>query len=276
MSRREPTPAIVMAIAMLGPLLTLPGHLVAQTVQGRPVSSGTSLGLAAIDAAARDGKYLFLFFWKENDQNTQSMYQVFQSAMSKWSDAAYSAGIRLADANEKPVVDKFGVSRAPMPLVLALAPNGAVTKGLPIKFDESQLRQAFVSSCTAKCLKAIQDRKLVLLCVQSRRTRFNDLAWKGVRDFKADARFASATEIVALDPDDRTEATFLKDLQVDPRTPQAVTVLLAPPGQPIAKFVGAVGKDQIVGKVASAQSGPCADGKCGPGGCGPKRQEVHR
>ena len=50
-------------------------------------------------------------------------------------------------------MDKFGVSRAPMPLVLALAPNGAITKGFPIKFDEKQLREGFVSPCTAKCLK---------------------------------------------------------------------------------------------------------------------------
>jgi len=271
MSRREPTPAIVMAIVLLSPFMAVPGQVMAQAVQGRTVSSSTSKGLAAIDAAARDGKYTFIFFWKENDQSTQSMYQVFQSAMSKWSDATYSIGIQVTDANEKPVVDKFDVSRAPMPLVLALAPNGAVTKGLPIKFDENQLRQAFVSSCTAKCLKAIQDRKLVLLCVQSQRTQFNDVAWKGARDFKADARFASATEIVALNPDDPTEAAFLKDLQVDPRTPQAVTVLLAPPGQPIARFAGAVSKEQIVAKVSAAQSGPCANGQCGPGGCGPKK-----
>jgi hypothetical protein len=142
---------------------------------------------------------------------------------------------------------------------------------LPVKFDENQLREAFVSPCTARCLKALQDRKLVLLCVQNEKTQFSQVAWRGAQDFKADARFAHATEIVPLNPDDQTETLFLRDLQVDPRTPQAVTVLLAPPGQAIATFAGAVSKDQIVAKVASAQSGPCANGQCGPGGCGPKR-----
>lgn len=276
MSRTEPTRAIVMTIALCVFLTATPRQAVAQATQGhtvasRIVSRSTSKGLAAIDSAARNGKYLFIFFWKTNDEQSQTMYGVFQSTMNKWAKSTDSIGVNIADPKEKPVVDKFGVSRAPMPLVLALAPNGAITKGFPIKFDESQLRQAFVSPCTARCLKALQERKLVLLCVQNQRTQFSQVAMQGVQNFKADVRFAKATEIVTLNPDDRSEAVFLKDLQVDPRTPTAVTLLLAPPGAPIAKFAGPVTKDQIVTKVSAAKSGPCANGQCGPGGCGPKK-----
>ncbi|MHC4399161.1 MAG: hypothetical protein ACYTG0_05750 [Planctomycetota bacterium] len=233
------------------------------------MSPSTSKGLAAIDTAARDGKYLFVFFWKANDEQSRSMHGVFQSAMSKWAESANSIGVQITDPDEKPVVDRLGVSRAPMPLVVALAPNGAITKGFPIKFTEQQLREAFVSRCTAKCMKALQDRKLVLLCVQNEKTQFSQAALQGVQSFKTDARFATATEVVTIDPGDGTEASFLQALRVDPRTPTAVTVLLAPPGQPVATFVGAVSKDEIVAKV---QAGPCAGGKCGPGGCcGPKK-----
>ena len=230
-----------------------------------------SKGLAAIDAAAQNNKYLFIFFWKTNDQQSRNMYGVFHSAMAKMAQSADAIGIQTTDEREKPVVDKFEVSRAPMPLVLALAPNGAITKGFPVKFDENQLRQAFVTPCMAQCLKALQERKLVLLCVQNQKTQFSQVAMSGVQGFKADARFAKATEIVTLNPEDRSEADFLKDLQVDPRTPTAVTFILAPPGSPIAKFAGPVTKDQIVAKVSSAKSGPCADGKCGPNGCGPRK-----
>ena len=187
--------------------------------------------------------------------------------MNKWAESTNSIGVNVTDPNEKLVVDKFGVSRAPMPLVVALAPNGAITKGFPVKFDENQLREGFVSPCTAKCLKCLQDRKLVLLCVQNEKTQFTQAAMSAAQNFKADARYAKATEIVALNPEDQAEAAFLQDLKVDPRTSQAVTVVLAPPGQPVASFVGAVTKDQIVAKV---QAGPCAGGKCGPGGCCPK------
>ncbi len=227
--------------------------------------------MAAIERAARNNKYLFIFFWKENDEQARNMYAVFGSAMAKITDSADSIGIQITDPNEKPVLDKFGVSRAPMPLVVALAPNGAVTKGLPVTFTEQQLLQAFVSPCTARCLKAVQGRKLVLLCIQNQATQLNQAALSGIRDFKADTRFAQAAEVVFLNPGDRAEAELLERLQVDPRTPTAVTVLLAPPGTPVARFVGAVTKDQLVATVTSAQSGPCAGGRCGPGGCGPRK-----
>jgi len=268
---RKSTLALVAATALLGAFQAAPRPALAQAVAAPVEPSNASRGVAAVDRAAETGKYLFIFFWKANDEQSSTMYGVFRSAMAKMARSADSIGIQTTDPREKSVVERFGVSRAPMPLVVALAPNGAITKGFPVKFDESQLRQAFVSPCTAKCLKSLQERKLVLLCVQNQRTQFSQAAMKGVADFKADKRFAAATQIVTLDPEDRAETALLGELQVDPRTPTAVTVLLAPPGAPIAKFAGAVTKDQIVAKVASAKSGPCADGKCGPGGCGPKK-----
>ena len=269
MRRMEPTPMATATMVLLGLFLAVPDQTIAQKVQGRTVSNSVSRGLTAMDTAAQKGKYLFFFFWKENGQEVTSTYSAFQNATRNLADQADAVAIQVTDPNEKAVVDKFGVSRAPMPLVLAVAPNGAVTKGLPIRFTEEQLRDAIVSPCTAQCMKALQDRKLVLLCVQSEGTQFNNAAWQGVQQFKADTRFAKATEVVALNPSDGREASFLQALQVNPQTSQAVTVLLAPPGKPIAHFTGAVTKDQIVAKV---EAGPCAGGQCGPGGCcGPKQ-----
>lgn len=240
-------------------------------VQAQSPAQLQSKGMAAIENAAENNRYLFIFFWKDTNEHARDMYSVFHSAMAKMAQSADSIGIQTTDPSEKPVVDKFGVDRAPMPLVVALAPNGAITKGFPVKFTEQQLQEAFVSRCTEQCMKALQDRKLVLLCVQNGTTQFNQVALRGVRDFKTDARFAEATEVVMLNPGDRTETTFLEGLQVSPRTDKAVTILLAPPGSPIARFEGPVTKEQLVAKVAAAKSGPCADGKCGPGGCGPKK-----
>jgi len=260
--------SVVMAAAAA---MTAIAPAAAQDTVRQGQAAAASRGLAAIRQAAQSGRYLFIFFWKENDEQSQKMLAVFGSAIESFGEAADSVGIPITDPAERPVVQRFGVSRAPMPLVLAIAPCGAVTKGFPIQFTADDLRQAFVSPCTARCMKALQDRKLVVLCVASQRTPHAQAALQGARDFRADARFASATEVVTLNPNDPAETGFLRQLQVDPRSPQATTVLLAPPGQPIARFSGAVTKDQIVAKVASAKSGPCANGQCGPGGCGPRK-----
>lgn len=232
----------------------------------------TGKGTAAMDAAARANKYLFVFFWNSQDQQTDAMHQVFHAAMGKMTDRADTVSIKVGDPAEKPLVDKFGVSRAPMPFVLAIAPNGAATRGFPKRLEEGQLQEAFVSPCTAKCMKVIQDRRLILICVQNSKTQFNQEAMQGVTDFKADPQYASSTEVVTLNPADQGEAAFLKALQVESQTPSAVTLLVTPPGAPVARFVGAVTKDEIVAKLAAAQSGYCPGGKCGPGGCCPPKK----
>jgi hypothetical protein len=191
--------------------------------------------------------------------------------MQSLADSAEGIGIQITDPSEQAIVERFGVSRAPMPLVLAVAPCGVVTKGFPVQFTHQDLAQAFVSPCTAQCMKALQERKLVVLCVGNQKTEYVQAALKGAQDFRADARFAAASELVVLNPEDPAEAGFLRDLQVDPRSPQVTTVLLAPPGQPIARLSGPVTKEHLVAKVASAQSGCCPGGTCGPGGCGPRK-----
>jgi hypothetical protein len=231
---------------------------------------GSSKGMAAMRQAADAGKYLFVFFSKTEDDQTLAMRKVFGKAMEKTADRAHSIAVNITDASEKPMVDKFDLGRAPMPLVLAIAPNGAVTGGFPTKFEEQQLLDAFATPGTEKVMKSLQEGNLVFVCVQNDKTKSNDAAMQGVRDFKADARFASATEIVTLDPSDKREATFLTNLKVGPDTPEAVTVFVVPPGRAVARVEGATDKDALV-EVLSKAGTSCGPEGCGPGGCGPKK-----
>jgi len=243
------------------------GVAVTEAAESEPESS--ALGIAAIDQAAKDNKYLFLFFAKEESGETVAMRAVFESAIAEINDRANSVEIDIKNPSERPIVDKCGVDRAPMPLVLAMAPNGAITGGFPTKFEKKDLLEAFATPCTEKCMKHLQDGKLVFLCVHNTNTNSNEPAMQGVRDFKADERFAEAAEIVDLDPSDAAEADFLADLQISPETEQAVTVFLAPPGAPIGVFEGATNKDQLVDLLMKASSA-CGPGGCGPGGCAPR------
>lgn len=232
----------------------------------------TSAGLAALRAASQNGRYAYVFFYKENNEQTLAMFRVFEAGMQQLAGTADAVNVSVADPLEQSMVEQFGVGRAPMPLVVAIAPNGAITKAWPLQLRyKEELGEGIVSPCTAQCMKALQDRKLVVLCVQNRQSANSYAAWQGAQGFKADARFAAATEVVALDPTDSQESAFLQSLQVNPATPDAVTIVLAPPGQPVARFVGAVSKDEIAAKLVSAKSSCCPGGKCGPGGCGPAK-----
>jgi hypothetical protein len=242
------------------------------TAQEQATGANVSQGQAVIDRAVAAQKYVFLFCWKDKGTLTDRAWSVFEPAAAKFADSAEVVSIQITDPAEKKIVDKYGLTRAPMPLVLAVAPCGAITKGFTKSFDEKQLQTAFVSRCTQQCLKALQDRKLVLACVVDQANPQEPVTLpKGVEDFKADAKYGSATEVVLINARDQGEAAFLKDFQVDPKVQKPVVVFLAPPGAMIGKFDGSTTKQQFVAKLVSAQSNPCAGGKCGPGGCGPKK-----
>jgi hypothetical protein len=230
----------------------------------------TGRGMPAIEKAAQAKKYLFAFFWKDDDGQTAAMKKVFEAALAKVADRADSVAVHVTEPAERKIVDKFQLDRAPMPLVLAMAPNGAITGGFPKKCEEKDLLDAFATPGCERCMKALQDKKLVFVCVQNGKKQANEAALKGVREFKADERFGEATEVVMLDPADAAEVTFLKDLKIDPKTSDAVTAFLVPPGAVIAEFKGATNKDDLATALQKASANPCAGGSCGPGGCGPK------
>jgi hypothetical protein len=242
-----------------------------RTVETADVTTaiGRSIAMAARKQAADEGKYLFAFFWKTEDDSTAAMRKLFDESLAKIADRANTVAVSTTDTAEKEIVDEYDLDRAPMPLVLAIAPNGAITGGFPNKFSEQDLLSALATATTQQCMKHLQNGKLVFLCVQNDETGANEEAMQGVQDFAADDRFSTATKIVVLDPSDEAEKSFLNDLQVDPATKTAVTVFLAPPGSPIAMYEGATSKDEFLATLQKAGScGP--GGVCGPGGCGPQ------
>ena len=257
--------------AASGALPEAPAGAVEKAAKGQGTAQGTGVGMAAMEQAAQAKKYLFVFFWKEENDETAAMRKVFEAATKKAAGKAQSAAVHITDASEKQIVKKFELDRAPMPLALAIAPNGAIMGGFPKKFTEGDLLDAFASPCSEQCMKALQDGKLVFLCVQNKNIKSSEEAMRGVHDFKADARYSQATEVVMLDPVDSAETKFLADLKIDPRTPEAITAFLVPPGSVIAEFKGPTYKDGLVDTLQKAASSTCGPGGCGPGGCGPKK-----
>lgn len=228
-------------------------------------ASGES-GTQAIQSAAKENKYLFIFFYKELNEKTNQLQKVFDQTMLKLGDRSQSIKIKSTDPAEKSIIDRFNLKRFPMPFVLVLAPNGAITGGFA-SFTQENLIDSLTSAGAAHCLKALQERKLVLLCLQNNQSLNNETALKGVNDFKADQRFANATEVVMINPTDKNEHKFLNQLSLDIHPNQAVTVLISPPAEIIGTYQGPTSKEKMIADLQKASSGCC--GGCCPGGCCP-------
>jgi hypothetical protein len=224
-------------------------------------------GMDALKRAESEGKTLYLYFYKESTGSAQQLQAVFDRTVQKLGDRVLAKRIQLTDPSEAKIVEKYGLKRAPMPLALVIASNGAVMGGFPSTFTEEQLIASWQPMGVARCLKALQDKKLVLLCLQNEQTTDNAAALQGVREFTADARFGSASEVVVMDPQGIEEQPFLEKLGVNIHPSKASTVMIVPPGDVVAQYQGMVTKERLVADLTKATSGGCCPGGCCPGGC---------
>lgn len=210
--------------------------------------------------------YQYIFFWKQDTAQKRTMQQLFVSTTAEMAPAVKASVVNISDPKNKELVAQYDVSRAPMPLVLSIAPNGAVTKASAVQFTADDLRDGVVSRGSAQSMKALQDQKLVVMCVLNKNSPLSESVHKNVMQFISDPRFAKVTELVVIEATDAEEQKLLLQLQVKPQSSEVVTVVMAPPGKQVARLTGLVTSEQLIAKVTDAQKSCCPGGKCGPNG----------
>jgi len=205
--------------------------------------------------APRSEKFTLILFWKQNDAATQKMSEALKSSLAKRTDRATSIAVNIADPANQAIVEQYKVSRAPMPMVLCIAPNGAITGGIPDRTTDEAVDRVLVTPTMTLCMKALQDGKLVLVHVRpDDKTKLPI----GANDFAADPEFHARTVAVSFHRDDPNETRFLKDMEINPATANgSIVSLLAPPGVLVGKFSATATKDQIAEQLHAA--GKCCD-----------------
>jgi len=210
---------------------------------------------AAMKQAAAANKHLYIFFYSEDNEATQALRKPFEAVMAKMTDVAQWAALKRDAPEEKALVTRFDLQAVSVPLVLVLAPNGVVTTaGLAENMPEEKLRAGIAGPCQQKCLLALQEKKVAILCAYGKDVSSDDPTVKAVNEFKADPANAKRVEVLRIDPADPAEARFLKQLEVDPKRGLA-TIMLAPGRTLLAKFIGPVTKESLAAALKPACSG---------------------
>lgn len=217
-------------------------------------SPGRGKGEAALAHAASTNKTVCLVFYRDWDAQCASMGQAVKAHAEKYSDHATWNVVQVSDAAEKSIVDRFQLSRAPMPMVVTIHPNGAVTGFFPGKVAEADLVRTLVSPKKAECMKLLQEGQLVLICVKATP---NQLLPQAVQQFQSDPMFAKKTKIVAANAGDPNEAAFYSELKLP--AGQSTTVFLAPPGVLVGRFTASATMSDLAAALHAA--GKCCDDK---------------
>jgi hypothetical protein len=212
-----------------------------------------SVAEEAVSSAARDGKYAFILFYRQNDATTQSMYQTLRTELAQRTNATCVA-VRITDPAEAGLVEKYDATRTPMPAAMAVAPNEAITGVFVQNVTPQHVEAAIVTPGQARCMRALQDQKLVLLCIQpAADTPVPD----GVTQFQSDDLFRERTAVITIPAADPAEARFLAQLGVAASTSSTVTAFMAPPGVLLGKYDANVTLDTLARRLAAA--GKCCD-----------------
>ena len=238
---------------------------------GAMAATKVSPAETAIQAAAKQNRYVIATFYKKNDAASTKMLAEAKKLQAKYSSRANFVSADVGNAVHKELISQYGADRAPLPLTLVIAPNGAVTAGYPNEIKKTDISDAFVSSGMADVLKVLQSGKLAAVCLQSSKTKHNKESLAAAEGLNAQAQFRGAVEVVKIDPSDRGEAKFIQVCKADAGADDAQIVVIAPPGRIVGKFAGTATTDSITATLVKAFSGSgCGTGSSGAGGCCPK------
>jgi len=233
------------------------------TVSTKPAESPAE---RAVDKAAAKHRYAIITVYRQQDPASDTMRAVVKAKQARVVSRADLVEVDRDNAANQALITRLGLEKAPIPIALVVAPNGAVTAGFPNEMkSDVNLAKSFVSTGMSNVLKVLQGGKLAVVCLQNSRTALNTKNQALAKAIAADPQLASVSEVLTMDPADRMEADFYKQCKVTTGTKNAQVLLLVPPGKVVGVFDADTSKDAVMAKIQSA----CSGGSCGPSGCGP-------
>jgi hypothetical protein len=225
--------------------------------------AASSTANAAIDKASAAGQFLCLIFYEAQDSsfnNISTSITTFSKSSTK-KLSVFKA--KLSDPSNKEIVDKYGIPSDQLPMLLVIAPNGAVTGGFPKSITADQLKQSVsVSELILKTIKPLQEQKVALVALQNASTKFNAESWAGVNDFANDGNYKQLVTAIKADPSAAGSQEFMKQCQLVSSLTEATVVVLMPPGKIAKIMTGKVTKEDILKSLQSCKAGS----GCCPGG----------
>jgi hypothetical protein len=219
-----------------------------------------------MERAFKGGKHAFILFYRPAQSEDRKMADTLTRAEANLRARAMFVQVDISSRVESRLIDKYRVRQAPLPLTLAMAPNGAIVRAFTRTVDENALAAAFASPKVADLFKALQEKKLVTLCLQGAATKHNDESRQAAQQFVGDPKLKGLAVLIVADP--RKEADLLKRCRITSPPMESTVLMIVPPGRLVATVAGATTKAALLAKLTAALSS-CGPG-CSPGGCAPR------
>jgi hypothetical protein len=219
-----------------------------------------------IEKATKSGKAIFLIAYNTSGADADKAISIANSA--KKTIKASSAVIKLntSDAANSPLVTKYRLAGAPLPLILVLDKNGTTAGGYALKDATAEkLADLIPSPKMSELLKELSNGKSAYVVVykESMTSKKSIMDNCAVACSKMDNK--SVTVLVALD--DKKETKLLQTLKCDVNAKEPVTYVINASGQVAGTFNGLTDVNTLVSTAKKAPAGGCCPGGAKTSGC---------
>lgn len=211
----------------------------------------------AIALAQQNCEFLFMLFYEKKDNSFQEMQKTVQAFSKNSAKTIKTYEALTTDSKESDVIQKYGINRTPLPVLLVFAPNGAITGGFPQKVTEEQLSSCMVPKLIMNILKSVQAKKVALVLLQNKNTKFNTETTNVANEFSKDNRLLGYVDIIKQDPSDGDIKDFLTQCKIESTTKEATTVLIVPPGKIGGVYSGKITKETLITGLVACSGGGC-------------------
>ena len=224
-----------------------------------------SAGLADLEKATKNGKVVFAVVFEPGNAGLDDARSLASGAAAKTGNAVM-IDIDRTSPETAQFLYKYRLSFAPVPFVMVFDASG-VLAGVSPAADKTveDLVQLVPSPKKTEVLRALYSRKSVFITAMREGMAMKDDISK--RCLEACNQLNGKAAYVKIDLNDEKELSFLKQLQVNPKSTDPVTVVINTRGQITGSYAGMVETTALVSSAATAAGGGCCPGGGGGKGC---------
>ena len=229
------------------------------TKQVKDDTTQPSAASQRLSQALKDGKFVYLFFYESGNSDCETMGRRLDSLAQTTKKKVEIIKVERNNPKNNDIVTSLKAQAAPIPLTLLYDPQSAIVAFFTKAVTVEELTKAFPSPKKSEALKYVYQGKGVILS-------FSNQGMPSRKEIQtccsqAKNQLAGKAEYINIDLSDPKEAGFVKELKIDPNTPQPVTFVINPQGQLTGKYDGKVQvTDLVQAATRVVQSGCCPTG----------------
>jgi hypothetical protein len=219
-----------------------------------------------IEQANKIGKAVFLVVTDPGVNETGQALEIARGAQ-KLAPESTVMEMNRSDTANRQFVAQYGLSGAPVPLILLIASNGVVAGGMPAEQARPDMLVKMIPSPgKAEVVKALTGGKAVFVIASRKSMGNRSMVLETCKNASKEMKDKAIS--VSIDMDDKNESSFLQQLRTDMSSTEPATFVLNAQGQVTGNFSGPVEAAQLVQATTKKAGGCCPGGSnkgCGSG-----------